>query len=61
LREARNDSKQTEINLNKGFLGGFKTAFDREVETIADILEFITMKQIPLDITINSDTQKAIA
>jgi hypothetical protein len=43
LREARSGKKQTERNLNKGCLGEFETAFDGEVEAIADILEYITM------------------
>jgi ribonuclease HI len=61
LREATSDGKQTEINSNKGCLGEFETAFNGEVEAIADILEYITMNQIPGDITINSDAQAAIA
>jgi hypothetical protein len=39
----------------------FETAFDGELEAIADILEYIIMNQIPGDITINSDAQAAIA
>jgi hypothetical protein len=59
LREATSDRKQAEINSNKGWLGGFETAFDGEVEAVTDILEYITMNQIPG--TINSDARAAIA
>jgi hypothetical protein len=42
------------------YLGEFETAFDGEVEAIADILEYITRNQIPGDVTIHSDAQAAI-
>jgi ribonuclease HI len=53
--------KQDEIAWNKGCLGEFETAFDGEIEAIADILEYINRNQIPGDVIIHSDAQGAIA
>jgi hypothetical protein len=53
--------KQHEIAWNKGCLGEFETAFDGEVEAIADILQYMNRNQIPGDVAIRSDAQAAIA
>jgi ribonuclease HI len=45
---------------NKGSLGEFETTFDKEMEAIADIMEYTIDDQIPGDLTIDSDAHKAI-
>jgi ribonuclease HI len=50
-----------ELVHNKGCLGQYETAFDGEMEAIADIMEFINQNEIPGDLTIHSDAQAAIA
>jgi hypothetical protein len=53
--------KQVEVNYNNGSLGEFETAFDGEMEAIANIMEYVIDNEIPGDITIHSDAQAAIA
>jgi hypothetical protein len=53
--------KEVELDCNKGSLGEFETAFDREMEAIADIMEYAIDNQIPGDLTIHSDAQGAIS
>jgi hypothetical protein len=50
-----------ELVHNKACLGQYKTAFDSEMEAIADIVEFINQNEIRGDLTIHSDAQAAIA
>jgi ribonuclease HI len=50
-----------EVVHNKGCLGQYETAFDGEMEAIADIMEFVNQNEIPGDLTIHSDAQAAIA
>jgi hypothetical protein len=50
-----------ELVHNKGCLGQYETAFDDEMEAIADIMEFVNQNEIPGDLTIHSDSQAAIA
>jgi hypothetical protein len=50
-----------ELVPNKGCLGQYETAFDGEMEAIADIMEFVNQNEIPRDLTIHSDAQAAIA
>jgi ribonuclease HI len=53
--------KQVEVNYNNGSLGEFETAFDGEMEAIANIMEYVVDNEIPGDITIHSDAQAVIA
>jgi hypothetical protein len=53
--------KQVETDYNNGSLGEFETAFDGEMEAIANIMECVVNNEIPGDITIHSDAQAAIA
>jgi ribonuclease HI len=53
--------KEVELDCNKGSLGEFETAFDGEMEAIADIMECAIDNQIPGDLTIHSDAQAAIS
>jgi ribonuclease HI len=53
--------KQVEVDYNNGSLGKFETAFDGEMEAIANIMEYVVDNEIPGDITIHSDAQAAIA
>jgi hypothetical protein len=39
------------LDCNKGSLGQFETAFDGEMEAIADIMEYAIDNQIPGDLT----------
>jgi ribonuclease HI len=50
-----------ELVPNKGCLGQYKTAFDGEMEAIANIMEFVNQNEILGDLTIHSNTQVAIA
>jgi ribonuclease HI len=50
-----------ELVHNKGCLGQYETAFESEMEAIADIMEFVNENEIPGDLTIHSDAQAAIA
>jgi ribonuclease HI len=50
-----------ELVHKKGCLGQYKTAFDGEMEAIADIMDFVNQNEIPGDLTIHSDAQAAIA
>jgi ribonuclease HI len=52
--------KQVEIDYNNGSLGEFETAFDGEMEAIANIMEYVN-NEIPGDITIHLDSQAVIA
>jgi hypothetical protein len=61
LRIYNKQGKRVELEHNQGCLGEFETAFDREMETIADIMDFVDANQIPGDLTIHSDAQAAIA
>jgi hypothetical protein len=47
--------KEVEVENNKGCLGEFQTAFDGEVEAIANLMEFVVDNEIPGDLTIYSD------
>jgi hypothetical protein len=61
-RRGYNDQgKEVELDCNKGSLGEFETAFDGEMEAIADIMEYAIDNQIPGDLTIHSDAQAAIS
>jgi hypothetical protein len=40
--------KQVELDCNKGCLGEFETAFDGEMEAIADVIEHAIDNQIPV-------------
>jgi ribonuclease HI len=53
--------KTVELVHNKGCLGQYETAFDCEMEAIADIMEFVNQNEIRGDLTIHSDAQAAIA
>jgi hypothetical protein len=61
LRGYNMKGKPVELMHNKGCLGQYETAFDGEVEAIADIMEFVNQNEIPVDPTIHSDAQAAIA
>jgi hypothetical protein len=50
-----------ELVPNKGCLGEYGTAFDGEMEEIADIMDYVNDNQIPGDLTIHSVAQAAIA
>jgi ribonuclease HI len=50
-----------ELVHNTGCMGQYETAFDGEMEAIADIMEFENQKEIPGDLTIHPDAQAAIA
>jgi hypothetical protein len=49
------------LDCNKGSLGEFETAFDGEMEAIADIMEYVIDNQIPGNLTIHSDGQADIS
>jgi hypothetical protein len=53
-------TKTVELVHNKGCLGQYETAFDREMDAIAAIMEFVNHNEIPGDLTIHSDVQAAI-
>jgi hypothetical protein len=53
--------KQVEVDYNNGSLGEFETAFNGEMEAIANIMEYVVDYEIPGDITIHLDAQAAIA
>jgi hypothetical protein len=61
LHAYNDQGKQEEVEYNKGCLGEFETAFDGEVEAIANLMEFVIDNEIPGDLTIHSDAQVAIA
>jgi ribonuclease HI len=61
LRVYNDKGKEVEVENNKGCLGEFETAFDGEVEAIANLMEFVVDNEIPGDLTIYSDAQAAIA
>jgi hypothetical protein len=61
LRSYNKQGKQVELEHNQGCLGEFETAFDGEMEAIADMMGFVDANQIPGDLTIHSDAQAAIA
>jgi ribonuclease HI len=61
LRGCDGQGKQVELECNKGCLGEFETAFDGEMEAIADIMEYAIDNQIPCDLTIHSDAQAEIS
>jgi hypothetical protein len=61
LRGYNDQGKEVELECNKGSLGEFETAFDGEMEAIADIMEYAIDNQIPGDLTIHSDAQAAIS
>jgi hypothetical protein len=46
LRGYNDQGKQVELDCNKGCLGEFETAFDGEMEVIADIMEYAIDNQI---------------
>jgi hypothetical protein len=52
--------KTVELVHNKVCLGQYETAFDGEMEAIADIMEFVNQNEIPGDLTFHSNTQAAI-
>jgi hypothetical protein len=49
------------VEYNKGCLGEFETAFDGELEAIANIMKYVIDNGILCDLTIHSDAQAAIA
>jgi hypothetical protein len=57
LRGYNDQGEQLELDCNKGCLGEFETAFDREMEAIADIMEYAIDNRIPGNLTIHSDAQ----
>jgi ribonuclease HI len=61
LRGYNDQGKEVELDCNKGSLGEFETAFDGEMEAIADIMEYAIDNQIPGDLTIHFDAQAAIS
>jgi ribonuclease HI len=61
LRGYNKQDKTVELVHNKGCLGQYETAFDGEMEAIADIMEIVNQNEIPGDLTIHSDAQPAIA
>jgi hypothetical protein len=61
LRAYNDQGKQVEVEHNKGCLGEFETAFDGEMEAIANIMEYVIDNEIPGDLTIHSDAHAAIA
>jgi hypothetical protein len=61
LQLHKGGGKQVEVIYNNGSLGEFETAFDGEIEAIANIMEYVVDNEIPGDITIHSDAQAAIA
>jgi ribonuclease HI len=61
LRGYNKQGKTVELVHNKGCLGQYETAFDGEMEAIADIMEFVNQNEIRGDLTIHSDAQAAIA
>jgi hypothetical protein len=46
LRSYNKQGKQVELEHNQGCLGEFETAFDGEMEAIADIMDFVDANQI---------------
>jgi ribonuclease HI len=61
-RPGYNDrGKEVELDCNKESLGEFETAFDGEMEAIADIMEYAIDNQIPADLTIHCDSQATIS
>jgi ribonuclease HI len=61
LRGYNQQGKTVELVYHKGCLDQYETAFDGEMEAIADIMEFVNQNEIPDDLTIHSDAQAAIA
>jgi ribonuclease HI len=61
LRGYNDQGKEVELDCNNGSLGEFETAFDREMEAIADIMDYAIDNRIPGDLTIHSDAQAAIS
>jgi hypothetical protein len=47
LRGYNKQGKTVELVHNKGCLGQYETAFDGEMEAIADIMEFVNQNEIP--------------
>jgi hypothetical protein len=56
-----NRVKPWKLVHNKRCLGQYETAFDGEMEAIADIMEFVNQNEIRGDLTIYSDPEAAIA
>jgi ribonuclease HI len=56
-----NDQWKVELDCNKGSLGEFETAFDGEMEAIADLMEYAIHDPIPGNLTIHSDAQAPIS
>jgi alkyl hydroperoxide reductase subunit AhpC len=52
--------KQVGVDYNNGSLVEFETAFDAEMEAIANIMEYVIDNEISGNITIDSDAQVAI-
>jgi hypothetical protein len=61
LREYNNPSRTVELVQNKGCLGQYNTAFGGEMDSIADIIEFVNQNKISGDLTIHSDADGVIA
>jgi hypothetical protein len=53
--------KEVELDCNTESLGEFETAYDREKEAIADIMEYAIGNQILGDLIIHSDGLAAIS
>jgi hypothetical protein len=49
------------LDCNKGSLGEFETAFDGEMEAIADIMGYAIDNQIADNLTIHSNAEAAIS
>jgi hypothetical protein len=60
LQLHKGKGKQVEVNYNNGSHGEVETAFDGEMEAIANIMEYIVDNKIPGDISIHSEVQAAI-
>jgi hypothetical protein len=61
LQGYNDQGKEVELDCNKGSLGEFDTALDRDMEAIADIMEYAIDNQIPGDLTIHSDAYTSLS
>jgi hypothetical protein len=55
LHAYNDQGKQVKVEYNKGCLGEFETAFDGEVEAIANIMEYVIDNEILGDLTVHLD------
>jgi hypothetical protein len=61
IKKLQQQGKQVELTYNQGCLREFKTAFDGEMEAMADIMDYVYANQIPGYLTTHSDAKAAIA